>query len=120
MRNVILALVALVFSGSVALADGIRIGKLSNYHATVGTATALAIPAVDVGGNVQSWKICNDAINTSTYLLVGQAVDVSTDGTAILPNTCFVCENCTSALLKLMKVEGQAAANGYSVIQYRQ
>ncbi len=96
-----------------------RSGKVEFYHTTVGTSTALAIPSASVGGNVLSWKICNDAVNTSTYLLVGKAVDVSTDGVMLDKGQCFECLNCKEATLKLMKVEGQASSNGYSVIQYR-
>ena len=98
----------------------VRVTKITNSHTTVGTATALAIPAASVGGNLLSWKVCNDAVNSSTYLIVGFAADAATDGTTLLPGACYECENCTPGLLKLVNVKGQAAANGYSVIQYRQ
>jgi len=123
MRNLLLALVAVLFAGSANAQQfyaNSRVSKITSYHTTVGTTTALAIPAASVGGNLLSWKICNDAVNTSTYLAVGQAADVSDDGTTLAPGACYVCDNCASAVLKLMKVEGQAASNGYSVIQYRQ
>lgn len=96
-----------------------RTRNISSYHATVGTSTALAIPSANVGPNVQAWAVCNDAVNTSTYLTVGLAVDVSTDGRTIAPGACYECDDCTADTLKLIKVEGQAAANGYSVIQFR-
>jgi hypothetical protein len=123
MRSFILAVLALVsFTAANAqqLASSVRVAKMTSYHATVGTATAAAIPAASIGGNAYSWKICNDAVNTSTYLLVGQAVDVSTDGSMLGLGQCLECENCTAKVLEGMKVEGQAAANGYSVIVYRQ
>lgn len=97
-----------------------KVSRLDFAHSTVGTSTALAIASSSVGGNVSTWKICNDAVNTSTYLLVGKAVDVSTDGVMLDKGQCFECLACKGDTLKLMKIEGQAAANGYSVIQYRE
>ena len=121
MKKVFAILVSMLFVSSFANGQSIiysdKVTKISHYHATVGTTTAVAIAAPDT--NILGWKICNDAVNTSTYLLVEQAVDVSTDGTMLGLGQCFDCPNCTGALLKLMKLEGQAASNGYSVIQYR-
>lgn len=116
------AVVVGIFVAGNALAQSfspVKVTKLTSYHATVGTATALAIPAVSVGGNGTGFQICNDAVNTSTYLFVGQAADVSTDGVMLDKGQCFKCEACSSSVLKLMKVLGQAATNGYSVVQYR-
>jgi len=96
-----------------------RTARTTHIHATVGTTTADAINSTDIGGNVLTWKICNDIINTSTFLAVGKASDVSDDGTRLNKGDCFTCSNCKSSTLKLMRVEGQAASNGYSVIQYR-
>lgn len=96
-----------------------RATKITNYHTTVDTTTADAIATATIGKDVIGWQICNDAENTSTHLLVGQAVDVSTDGVMLGKGQCFQCMNCTSALLDALKVEGQAATNGYSVIVYR-
>lgn len=97
-----------------------RIRAVTNTHdVTVNNITQDAINALLVGGNVVSWKICNDGENTSTHLLVGQAADVSDDGTMLLKGGCFECLNCKSSVLKLMRVESQANDNGYSVIQYR-
>lgn len=113
---------ALLCISSVSQAQGYasRIARLEFYHATVGTTTALAIPSVSVGGNVVAWKVCNDAVNASTFLAVGEAADVSSDGVMLPLGACFECPNCKGDTLKLIKVEGQAAANGYSVIQYRE
>lgn len=97
-----------------------RVGNVLYSHSTVGTSTALAISASSVSPGLLAWKICNDAVNTSTYLLLGEASDVSTDGVSIAPGSCFECPNCNAATLKLIKVEGQAASNGYSVIQFKQ
>lgn len=122
MRNFILALVAMFMVTTTGHAQQffspVRVTRVAQYHTTVGTTTAAAIPSANVTGNLVSWKVCNDAVNTSTYLLVGQATDASTDGTSLAPGACFECANCTTSLLKLMKVKGQAASNGYSVLQY--
>jgi len=111
------------FVSSIAFAQVVqyneRITRITNYQATVGTATADAIATATIGKDVVGWKICNNAVNTSTYLLVGQATDVSTDGMMLDKGQCLDCVNCTSALLDLMKVEGQAADNGYSIVVYR-
>lgn len=118
-KKVLLLIVGFIscnlFAQSVIFPD--RVTRVTNYHATVGTTTAAAIATVST--DVIGWEICNDAVNTSTFLAVGQAADVSTDGVVLGLGQCFKCPNCTNALLKLMKVEGQAASNGYSVIQYR-
>jgi hypothetical protein len=120
MKKMILALSLFLVSGlAFAQSADYRATRLGNYHTTVGTSTAAAIPGASIGGNVMGWKICNDAVNTSTYLLVGTAADAATDGTMLGLGACYVCENCTSSLLAGMKVKGQAASNGYSVIQYR-
>ena len=97
-----------------------RIGSIIHTHATVGTSTTAAISSGSVGTNILSWKICNDAVNTSTYLYVGKAADVATDGVQLDKGACFECPNCTRATLLLMKVKAQAADNGYSVVQYKQ
>lgn len=123
MRHVLLALV-LMFAASLANAQvffaNTRVGSVTHTHATVDTTTALAIASSSVAANLLGWQLCNDAVNTSTYLLVGKATDVATDGVMLGKGQCFVCPNCTGATLKLIKVKGQAATNGYSVIQYKQ
>ncbi len=86
---------------------------------TQGVSSIVAIASASVLGNVGFWKICNDAVNTSTQLYVGKATDTESDGVALDKGACFVCAECTGAALKLMRVSGQAASNGYSVIQYQ-
>lgn len=93
--------------------------KVEIYRTVVGTSTAAAIPAASIGKSLVSWKICNDAVNTSTYLLVGKAVDVSSDGVMLGKGACVECMQCKAGTLEAMKVEAQAASNGYTVIQYR-
>lgn len=119
----ILALSALALISTQAFAQQFfsnsRVVRVTQTHSTVGTSTAAAISASSVAGNMLSFKICNDAINTSTYLLVGQAADAATDGVMLDKGQCFECENCQAGVLKLLKVKAQAATNGYSIIQYR-
>lgn len=124
MGRFFIALLAVFALSSVANAQQFfansRISAVTQSHDTVGTTAALAIASASVGGNLLSFKICNDAVNTSTHLIVGQATDPADDGVVLDKGQCFVCENCKSSVLKLMRVKGQAASNGYSVVQYRQ
>lgn len=114
-------LVALLSTTALAQFGGQKTANLSMYHTTVGTSTALAIPAVSVSGSLISFKLCNDAVNgSSTYLIVGQAADAATDGVTLLPGSCFECVECKPSVLKSLKVKGQGASNGYSVSQYKQ
>lgn len=128
------ALDALSYFGAAAVTDTVTVtnsqkGAASNVAAgtsgfTVGVSTAGvsstdAISSVDAKGDVVLWKICNDAVNSSTQLYVGKAMDTETDGVALNKGKCLVCDNCATALLKQMKVSAQASANGYSVIQYQ-
>lgn len=120
----LLALVAALLVGAQAHAQvffsNLRVGSVVQTHTTVGTSTTLAISSGSVSPSLIGWKLCNDAVNTSTYLLVGQAADVATDGTSLAPGACFECPNCVASTLKLAKVKGQAASNGYSILQYKQ
>jgi hypothetical protein len=120
-------LVALVLSVVLAQAasaqvffSNTRVGSVVQTHATIGTTAAVAIASASVSPNLLAWSICNDAVNTSTYLYVGKATDPTTDGTQLAPGACYACPNCLPATLKAVKIVGQAAANGYSVIQYKQ
>lgn len=113
-------LLALVAYTSQAQSYQSRVGKVTLYRATVGTTTAAAIPGASIGGNVINFKICNDAVNTSTFLLVGTTADAATDGVSLGLGQCFECINCKGSLLSTLRVKGQAAGNGYSVTQYRE
>lgn len=123
MKKFLLAILALFALAQVSFAQisaNVRVAKVEITRGAVGTSTAAAITPSAVGGNLYMWKICNDAVNTSTHLLVGKAVDVSTDGVMLGKGECFDCPNCSPQSLKDMKVEAQAASNGYTVVQYRQ
>ncbi len=100
------------------LFENTRTKTVTQTHATVGTAAADAISAGSVGKNLLGWKICNDAVNSSTYLFVGQATDPATDGVELDKGQCFECPNCTGALLKRIKLKAQASSNGYSILQF--
>lgn len=115
-----LALIVAPLASAQVFFSNLRVGSVVSYHTTVGTSTAAAIPSGSVSSNLLGWKICNDAVNSSTYLLVGKAADVGTDGTSLAPGACFVCPNCTGSTLKAANVKGQASSNGYSVLQYKQ
>lgn len=120
-----LSVLAMLFVSMPSMAQTIsfnntRIGTVTNVRGTVGTTTALAIADASVLPAALAWSICNDAVNTSTFLYVGKAVDAATDGQMLGLGQCYVCPNCTPASLKLMRVKGQAAANGYTVVQYKQ
>ncbi len=124
MRKFLALVLTIVGLSTVASAQvyysNVRIGSLIHTHTTVGTSTTAAISSGSVGSNLLGWKICNDAVNTSTYLYVGKASDVATDGVQLDKGACLECPNCTRATLLLMKVKAQAADNGYSVVQYKQ
>lgn len=98
-----------------------RFASTSFYRAAAGTTGSLAIPGASVLGGVSGWRICNDGVpGASTWLDVGQNADPSNDGVRLAPGQCFQCMQCTASLLKAFYVEGQAAANGYSVNQFHQ
>lgn len=92
---------------------------------TVGTSVAgvsgvVAISPSNAKGDVVLWRICNDAVNTSTHLFVGKSTtDPDSDGIMLGKGKCLVCENCATDLLKSFYVSSQAASNGYSVVQYQ-
>lgn len=123
-KKVIGVLLSLVAWSSLASAQvffsNTRVGSVVQSHATIGTSAAVAIAAASVSPNLLAWSICNDAVNTSTYLWVGKASDPSTDGTQLAPGACYACPNCLAVTLKAVRVLGQAASNGYSIIQYKQ
>lgn len=122
MKKFLLVLLAFFAAATPSMAQvffaDVQVKSLAFSHAVVGTTTAAAISPSSVGSTL-SWKICNDAVNTSTYLLVGMAADAATDGVMLDKGQCYDCPNCKSGALKLMKVKAQAASNGYSVIQYK-
>lgn len=82
--------------------------------------TALALSSSDVIANLRGFKPCNDAVNTSTYLIFGWATEVTTSGARLDKGKCFVCEDCKAGILSSMYVAAQAASNGFTITQYRQ
>ena len=114
----LVVLAALTLGGN-AFAQA-RVSKITQYHTTVGTTTAAAIPSANILSGLVGYSICNDAVNTSTYLIVGTTADAATDGRTMAPGACYECKNCSAGSLLSLKVKGQAASNGYSVTQFRQ
>lgn len=86
---------------------------------TQGVSSSTAIASTDILGDVQYWKICADAVQSSTWLAVGEAVDTETDGVRLGKGKCFECLDCRGSVLSSLKVSGQAASAAYSVIQYK-
>lgn len=124
MRNFIVCIILATFTTAAFAgwfsSEDSRVKAVTTTHATVGTTTASAIASASVVGDVYGFLICNDPVNaSSTYLAVGQAVDVTTDGVRLDKGACYECLNCKPAILKLINVEGQGASNGYSVIQLK-
>lgn len=126
MKSILFAMIVALLTLGAVSADAqvffanTRVGTVVQAHSTVGTAAADAIASASVGTNLLAWKICNDAVNSSTYLFVGKAADPATDGVQLDKGQCFECPNCNAATLKLIKVKAQASSNGYSVVQYKQ
>lgn len=87
---------------------------------TQGVSSSALISSANIGANIISWKVCNDAVQTSTYLFVGTGLDATTNGVSLGKDKCFVCVDCSGKLLQSLKVSSQAASDGYTVIQYRQ
>lgn len=85
-----------------------------------GVSSSALIATADIGSNITSWKVCSDAVQTSTYLFLGIGLDPSLAGVSLGKDKCFECKKCSGYLLRSLKVSSQAASNGYTVIQYRQ
>lgn len=87
---------------------------------TQGVSGAVAIAAADVVPGLMGWRICNYAVNTSTWLAVGETIDPETDGLRLGKGKCYDCPSCSPQSLKDIKLSSQAAANDYSVTQFKQ
>lgn len=101
-----------------AQAGATKTDTLLQYHTTVGTTAALAIPVINVGGQLHGWRICADSGNTNT-LTLGQLANPSTDGVVLGAGACFECPGCTTPALKSLNAKGGASGQGYSVVQFR-
>lgn len=108
----------LLFLGSANGQTGRRIGSVDYFHSSVGTTAQDAIPAGNVERNVKGWRICHDAGSTANYLAISTGADPATDGIYIAANTCYECDECGGTALKDVNVKADAAATGYSVIQF--
>jgi len=94
-----------------------RVGKVVYSHSSVGTSAADAVTSVEP--NLLAWKICADGANTG-YIAASVGADPDTDGVRIKAGECVDCPNCTPKTLRDLNVKSDAAAQGYSVLQYRQ
>lgn len=122
MQKVFVFFAALAFvvfcTSNIAMAqDDMRVGKTVYTHATVGTTAADAILAASVCTGPLHFTICHDAADTPTFLAFGKAADPLTDGTRLAPGQCLKFTYTSAANLKALKVVGQAASTGYSIIQ---
>lgn len=85
---------------------------------TAGVSGALA--AASPQNADQGWRICNAGVNTSTYLVVGpNSLDPTTSGIRLAPGACYECLSCPTGLLRSLYVSSQAAANDYSVVEFK-
>jgi hypothetical protein len=87
--------------------------SVSKTQGVSGSAAATAI----AGG--LGYRICNAAVNTSTWLAVGEGTDPETDGVRLAKGQCLDCPSCTPASLTALKVSAQAASNAYAVVQFK-
>jgi hypothetical protein len=117
---VALMLAAIPAQAQVVFFQNTRVGSTVHTHTTVGTTSAAAITSTSVSPNLLGWQLCNDAVNTSTYLLVGKATDVADDGIQLDKGQCYLCANCNPSTLKATRVKAQASSNGYSIVQFKQ
>lgn len=87
---------------------------------TQGVSGTKAIASASIVKNLLGWRICNDAVQTSTWLAVGKtALDPDVDGTRLGKGKCFECPSCTKASLDALYVSAQAASAGYAVVQFK-
>ncbi len=85
---------------------------------TQGVSSSLAVASVEP--RAMGWRICNQAVQTSTWLAVGQAADTETDGVRLGKGKCYDCPSCSPSTLTVTRVSGQAASAEYSVVQFKQ
>lgn len=86
---------------------------------TDGVSATAAILSTNLIPNMRGFKICNDAVNTPTYLIVGWADVVTETGVRLAKGACFECDECNKTLLETMKVSAQADSDGYGIVQWR-
>lgn len=87
---------------------------------TQGVSSTAAIASASILSGGVSWKICNDAVQTSTYLTVGNSsLDAEVDGVRLGKGACLVCAYCSGSALRDLKVTSQAASGTYTVVQTR-
>jgi len=86
---------------------------------TDGVSAEAAISSGDILPNLRGFWVCNDAVNTSTYLLIGWSVSVQSTGMRLGKGQCWKCEECNKAILSGMYVSGQADSNAYGIAMFK-
>jgi hypothetical protein len=87
--------------------------------ATDGVSAADAISSASIVGNLRGFTLCNDAVNTSTYLQVGFGTVITDTSTRLNKGQCFVCGECKKGVLQTLRVSSEAATNGYGIVQFK-
>lgn len=92
--------------------SGFSVSKTQGVSGVVAAATTVA--------GVMGYRICNNAVNTSTWLAVSKsALDPELAGVRLAKGQCLDCPSCTKSNLDGTYVSSQAASNGYSVVQFK-
>jgi len=85
-----------------------------------GVSGALAISSGNLITDMRGFEVCNDAVNTSTYLILSWSATIARDnGLRLGKGECFQCHDCTKEVLSTMQVSSEANANAYAVIQWK-
>jgi hypothetical protein len=96
-----------------------RVSSVSYHHATVGTTAQDAVSPSSVDTRIVGWRLCHDPESTANYLSASVGADPAVDGIRITPGQCFECNDCGRKGLIDLNVKADAAATGYSVIQFK-
>lgn len=95
--------------------SGFAISKTQGVSGTLGALAADVVPGL------MGWRICNAAVNTSTWLAVGEStLDPELDGIRLGKGKCHDCPSCSVQSLKDLRVSAQAASDAYAIIQFKQ
>ena len=108
-----------LLSSSIVFANGQRrISSVAYAHDLVGVAAQVALATVSIDVGLRGWRVCHDAASAGTWLAVSQGADPAIDGVRVAPGQCFECDDCGSKGLIGLNVKADAAATGYSVLQF--
>lgn len=103
-----------------AATDGNVMTSGFSVSKTQGVSGTAAIAAASVVPGVLGWRICADAVQTATWIAVGEStLDPDTDGVRLGKGACHDCPSCSAQSLKDVRLSAQAASGGYSVVQFK-